>query len=84
MNLAISRVEVIALTGVKRTKTFELQKKGDLKVQSTFSAKDWFDLEAVLGFVAAKQGYPAPQKSDVEKHAQLILSERLKNQQKRS
>lgn len=78
MNFAISRAELSALTGIKRTQTFALQKTGQIKVLCVRLGKGWFDLEQILTCAAVLHGLPLPNADDVQKHAQLVIEARLK------
>lgn len=84
MNFAISRTELIAITGIKRTRTFELQKTGQLGALSPQSTHSWFDLTEVLKCAAMLHGLPPPDELCVERHARLVVEVRLKGQLKRS
>lgn len=77
MNFAISRAELTALTGIKRTQTFALQKTGQIQVLSQSLGKGWFDLEQILNCAAVLRGLPLPDANCVQKHAQLVLEARL-------
>ena len=82
MNFAISRAELIALTGIKRTKTFELQKTGQLRATSSFATKTWFSIEEALHCVALLQGVDPPDRECVEAQAMAVIQVRLSNQAK--
>ena len=77
MNFAISRAELIALTGVRRTKTFELQKTGQLRATSSFATKTWFSIDEALHCVALLQGVDPPDRECVEAQAMAVLQARL-------
>ena len=83
MNFAISRAELIALTGIKRTKTFELQKTGQLRVLSEQATQSRFELTEVLKCAALLHGLPSPDASCAESHARLVVEARLRSQTKR-
>ena len=84
MNFVINRSELIALTGIKRTQSFALQKTGQLPALSQHAAKKWFELEEVLRCVALLYGLPQPDDLCVEKHARLVVEARLRRQIKRT
>lgn len=84
MNFAISRAELIALTGIRRTKTFALQKSGQLRVLSEQATQSWFELTEVLKCAAMLHGLPPPDASCAESHARLVVEARLKSQRKRT
>ena len=66
MNFAVSRAELVSLTGIKRTKTFALQKTGQLRATSSFASKTWFSIEEALNCAAILQGMDPPDKECVE------------------
>ena len=82
MNFVISRAEVTAITGIRRTHTFELQRLGNLKVISVRSQKSWFSLRQVLTCAAELYGLAAPDDASVFRHAAALVEIRLKNQKK--
>ncbi len=83
MNFVINRAELIALTGIKRTQSFALQKTGELRTLSQHAAQGWFELAEVLHCVAMLHGLPQPDELCVEKHARLVVDARLRSQTKR-
>lgn len=84
MNFMINRVELIALTGIKRTQTFALQKTGELRMLSQHAAQSWFDLAEVLRCVAALHGLPPPDHDCIEMNAHLVVEARLRRRIKRT
>lgn len=84
MNFVINRSELIALTGVKRTQSFALQRSGELRTLSRHAAQSWFELAEVLNCVALLHGLPQPDDLCVEKHARLVVEARLRRQIKRT
>ena len=80
MNFAVTRAELVSLSGVKRTKTFELQKTGQLRATSTFGSKTWFSISEALHCIALLQGVDPPDKECVEALAMAIIQVRLSNQ----
>lgn len=84
MNFVIDRAELIALTGIKRTQSFALQKTGQLRMLSQHAAKNWFELAEVLRCVALLHGLPQPDDHCIEKSAHLVVEARLRRQIKRT
>lgn len=82
MNFVITRAEVSAITGIRRTHTFELQRLGLLKVISVRSKKSWFSLKQVLTCAAELHGLAEPDDASVSQHAATLLEIRLKSQKK--
>ena len=83
MNFAVSRAEAIAITGIRRTKTFELQNTGELRATSQFASKTWFCLSQVLSCAAYLHGLEQPDAVCIQAHATAILQARLSSQAKR-
>ena len=83
-NFVISRAELIAVTGIKRTKTFELQQHGHLRVLSHHAQQSWFCLAQVLEYAASLHGMPPPDAQCVEKYARMVIEARLKGQVRRA
>ena len=77
MNFAVTRAELVSISGIKRTKTFELQKTGQLRATSTFARKTWFSIEEALNCAAIVQGVDPPDKECVEAQAMAVLQARL-------
>lgn len=84
MNFMINRAELIALSGIKRTQSFALQKTGQLRMASQHAAQTWFELADVLRCVAALHGLPPPDDHCVEMNAHLVVEARLRRQIKRT
>lgn len=84
MNFVINRAELIALTGIKRTQSFALQKTGELRIASKHAAQSWFDLSVALQCAAALHGLPSPDDHSVEMSARLVVETRLRRQIKRT
>lgn len=82
MNFVISRAEVSAITGIKRTRTFELQRMGNLQVISIRSQKSWFCLRQVLICAAELDGLAAPDDASVLQLAAALVEIRLRSQKK--
>ena len=78
MNFLLTRAEIILVTGLGRTETFELQQCGTLKPLSGSACKCWFSLEDVLRCVADVRGLPAPDQQSSELYARLVVSIRQK------
>lgn len=80
MNLAITRTELTAITGIQRTKTFELQNKGLLRPTAKFANKTWFCISEVLSCAAALQGLETPSDMCIQAHvANVIHSRTIRN-----
>ena len=77
MNFAVTRAELVSLTGIKRTKTFALQKTGQLRATSTFACKTWFSIEEALNCAAIVQGVGPPDKECIEAHTMAVIQLRL-------
>ena len=84
MNFMINRTELSALTGIKRTQTFALQKTGQLRTASQHAARSWFELAEVLRCVATLHGLPLPDEQCIEKSALLVVEARLGRRIKRT
>ena len=78
MNFVISRAEVIAISGIKRTRTFELQQQGLLRVLSKQAKQIWFCLMDVLKCVAHLHGLPPPDAAELQTCIQAVVDARLK------
>lgn len=83
MNFVITRAELVAVTGIKRTQSFELQKTGQLRVLSRHAQNSWFCLTQVLECAAILHGLPPPDAACVQTHAAAVYEARLKSQGKR-
>lgn len=83
MNFAVSRAELIALTGIRRTKTFELQKSGQLRATSTCASKTWFCLAESLHCASALHGLEPPDLACIQTHVAAVIQARLNSQTKR-
>lgn len=83
MNFSVSRAELIAVTGFRRTKTFELQKSGHLRPTSRCAGKTWFCLVQVLQCSAALHGMEPPDPACIMLHATAVIQARLSSQAKR-
>ena len=84
MNFVINRAELSALTGIKRTQSFALQKTGQLRTASQHAAQSWFDLAEVLRCVAVLHGLPTPDDDCIEMNAHLVVEARLRRRIKRT
>ncbi len=78
MNFPITRAEMTAITGIKRTQTFALQRTGEIQTLNKSLAKSWFDLEQILVCSAMLRGLKLPSADDVQKNAQMVVEARLK------
>lgn len=83
MNFAVSRAELIAVTGIRRTKTFELQKSGRLRATSTCASKTWFCLVQALQCASVLHGMDPPDPACVQTHIAAVIQVRLNSQAKR-
>ena len=77
MNFIVTRAELRAIAGIKRTQSFALQKTGHLRVLSRHAQQSWFDLQQVLKCASILHGLPEPDAHCVEKYERMILEARL-------
>ena len=82
MNFAVSRAELIAVTGIRRTQTFELQKSGQLRATSKCASKTWFCLAQALQCAFALHGMNPPDSACIQTHAAAVIQARLNRQTK--
>jgi hypothetical protein len=76
MNFLIHRAEVIFLTGINRTQTFDLQREEQLKVVSKLAGKSWFELSDVLLCLANLHGLPPPDLDSTQTYAKMAVEQR--------
>ena len=82
MNFVMTRAEIVLVTGLGRTQTFELQQRGKLKPLSGSACKGWFLIGDVLRCVANVRGLAEPDQLSMEFHAGLVVLARQKRRLK--
>jgi hypothetical protein len=74
----VTRAELQAILGIKRSKSYMLQSKGELSVPiSGFGRNKLFDLKLSLEIAHRALGLPPPNDQLIESHWRVIVANRL-------
>lgn len=76
MDFPISRAELFSVAGIARTKSFEMEKAGQLRAISHFAGKTWFLLSDVMFCVAGLHGLESPSAACIQARTVEVMQAR--------